>query len=79
MLVPSFVVKDSFYGAPTEKNQEREKERRRKAIERSINRSTFMVSVDKKIIRFVRSYNKPLDGVFDIHNWNELIPLLNSF
>ena len=29
--------------------QEREKERRRKAIERSINRSTFMVSVDKKI------------------------------
>ena len=36
-------------------------------------------TVDKKIIRFVRSYNKPLDGVFDIYNWNELIPLLNSF
>ena len=36
-------------------------------------------TVDKKIIRFVRSYNKPLDGVFDIYNWKELIPLLNSF
>ena len=36
-------------------------------------------TVDKKIIRFVRSYTKPLDGVFDIHNWKELIPLLNSF
>jgi len=36
-------------------------------------------TADKKIIRFVRSYNKPLDGVFDIYNWNELIPLLNSF
>ena len=36
-------------------------------------------TVDKKIIRFVRSYNKQLDGVFDIHNWKELIPLLNSF
>ena len=36
-------------------------------------------TVDKKIIRLVRSYNKPLDGVFDIYNWNELIPLLNSF
>ena len=36
-------------------------------------------TVDKKIIRFVRSYNEPVDGVFDIHNWNELIPLLNSF
>ncbi len=34
---------------------------------------------DKKIIRYVRAYNKPIDGVFDIHNWNELIPLLNSF
>ena len=36
-------------------------------------------TVDKKIIRFVRSYNKPLDGVFDIYNWKELIPLLNTF
>ena len=36
-------------------------------------------TVDKKIIRFVRSYNKPLDGVYDIYNWKELIPLLNSF
>ena len=36
-------------------------------------------TINKKIIRFVRSYNKPLDGVFDIHNWKELIPLLNSF
>ena len=36
-------------------------------------------TVDKKIIRFVRSYNEPVDGVFDIHNWKELIPLLNSF
>ncbi len=34
---------------------------------------------EKKIIRYVRSYNKPLDGVFDIHHWGELIPLLNSF
>ena len=34
---------------------------------------------EKKIIRYVRSYNKPLDGVFDIHHWSELIPLLNSF
>ena len=34
---------------------------------------------DKKIIRFVISYNKQVDGVFDIHNWKEIIPLLNSF
>ncbi len=34
---------------------------------------------EKKIIRYVRSYNKPLDGVFDIYHWSELIPLLNSF
>jgi len=34
---------------------------------------------DKKIIRYVRTYNKPIDGVLDIHSWNELIPLLNSF
>ena len=43
------------------------------------NHKNWKNTVDKKIIRFVRSYNKPLDGVFDIHNWNELIPLLNSF
>jgi len=34
---------------------------------------------EKKIIRYVRSYNRPVDGVFDIYNWSELIPLLNSF
>ncbi len=40
----------------------------------------FMKKVpNKKIIRYVRSYNKPIYGVFDISNWNELIPLLNSF
>ena len=34
---------------------------------------------EKKVIRFVRSYNSPINGVIDIKEWRELIPLLNSF
>ena len=33
---------------------------------------------DKTIIRFVRLYNDPLEGVYDLEDWNDLIALLNS-
>ena len=33
---------------------------------------------DKTIIRFVRLYNDPIEGVHDLNEWNDLIALLNS-
>ena len=33
---------------------------------------------DKTIIRFVRLYNDPIEGVHDLNDWNDLIALLNS-
>jgi len=33
---------------------------------------------DKLIIRFVRPYNRPLEGVVDLHKWKDLTSLLES-
>ena len=33
---------------------------------------------DKLILRFVREYNSPVRGAVDIHNWAELISLLEE-
>ena len=33
---------------------------------------------DKVIVRFVRLYNKPLEGVVDVQNWKEFYSLVNS-